>query len=89
MATNIGMMDGAYFVGRGEILTWINSTLELHLTKVEEVSKSQIIVSVRSDDGDSVLFGFVGFCLGGFGSGAMSVDGCGPSRDCTDAQGQF
>lgn len=37
MATNIGMMDGAYFVGRSEILAWINSTLHLSLSKVEEV----------------------------------------------------
>ncbi|WCJ31270.1 Microtubule-associated protein RP/EB family member 1C [Euphorbia peplus] len=36
MATNIGMMDGAYFVGRSEILSWINSTLQLNLSKVEE-----------------------------------------------------
>lgn len=36
-ATNIGMMDGAYFVGRNEILAWINSTLQLNLNKVEEV----------------------------------------------------
>ncbi|KAF8404957.1 hypothetical protein HHK36_009852 [Tetracentron sinense] len=37
MATNIGMMDSAYFVGRSEILAWINSTLHLNLSKVEEV----------------------------------------------------
>lgn len=37
-ATNIGMMDGAYFVGRNEILAWINTTLQLGLSKVEEVS---------------------------------------------------
>ena len=37
MATNIGMMDSAYFVGRSEILSWINSTLQLNLSKVEEV----------------------------------------------------
>ncbi|CAN4082966.1 unnamed protein product [Withania somnifera] len=30
------MMDGAYFVGRSEILSWINSTLHLNLSKVEE-----------------------------------------------------
>ncbi|KAF9621935.1 hypothetical protein IFM89_029155 [Coptis chinensis] len=36
MATNIGMMDAAYFVGRSEILAWINSTLQLNLSKVEE-----------------------------------------------------
>lgn len=38
MATNIGMMDSAYFVGRSEILSWINSTLQLSLSKVEEVN---------------------------------------------------
>ncbi|XP_074295320.1 microtubule-associated protein RP/EB family member 1C-like isoform X1 [Silene latifolia] len=36
MATKIGMMDSAYFVGRSEILAWINSTLQLNLSKVEE-----------------------------------------------------
>nr|XP_043608674.1 microtubule-associated protein RP/EB family member 1C-like [Erigeron canadensis] len=36
MATNIGMMDSAYFVGRSEILSWINQTLHLNLSKVEE-----------------------------------------------------
>ncbi|OIW10940.1 hypothetical protein TanjilG_22747 [Lupinus angustifolius] len=35
MATNIGIMDSAYFVGRSEILSWINSTLQLNLSKVE------------------------------------------------------
>lgn len=39
-ATNIGMMDGAYFVGRNEILNWVNSTLHLNLSKVEEVRAS-------------------------------------------------
>jgi RP/EB family microtubule-associated protein len=39
MAANIGMMDGAYFVGRGEILSWINNTLALNLQKVEEVRR--------------------------------------------------
>lgn len=38
MAASIGIMDGAYFVGRGEILHWINATLQLSLAKVEEVS---------------------------------------------------
>lgn len=31
----IGMMDGAYFTGRKEILDWINSTLALGVTKIE------------------------------------------------------
>ncbi|KAF2311336.1 hypothetical protein GH714_021862 [Hevea brasiliensis] len=36
MASNIGMMDSAYFVGRNEILTWINNRLQLNLTRIEE-----------------------------------------------------
>ncbi|OQR82746.1 microtubule -associated protein EB1 [Achlya hypogyna] len=32
----IGMMDGAYFVGRKEILDWVNTTCGLGLTKVEQ-----------------------------------------------------
>lgn len=37
MAANIGMMDSAYFVGRNEILTWINNRLQLSLSRIEEV----------------------------------------------------
>ncbi|CAD5170600.1 microtubule-associated protein RP/EB family member 1C [Musa acuminata AAA Group] len=42
MATNIGMMDSAYFVGRNEILAWINSTLQLNLSKVEEACSGAV-----------------------------------------------
>ncbi|KAK1373394.1 microtubule-associated protein RP/EB family member 1B [Heracleum sosnowskyi] len=38
MATNIGMMDSAYFVGRNEILTWINTSLHLNLSRIEEAA---------------------------------------------------
>ncbi|XP_078433463.1 microtubule-associated protein RP/EB family member 1A-like isoform X2 [Wolffia australiana] len=38
MAMSIGTMDKAYFVGRNEILSWINATLQLNLGKIEEVN---------------------------------------------------
>ena len=38
MAT-IGMMDNAYFVGKGELLHWINTSLNLNVPKIEAVSK--------------------------------------------------
>ncbi|KAJ3677353.1 hypothetical protein LUZ60_003077 [Juncus effusus] len=41
-AANIGMMDSAYFVGRNEILTWINSTLQLDVAKVEEACSGAV-----------------------------------------------
>jgi microtubule-associated protein, RP/EB family len=37
MAT-IGLMEGAYFVGRKEIMDFVNTTLELRLNKVEETA---------------------------------------------------
>jgi len=33
-----GIMDPAYFVGRKELLAWINGFLDLDYTKVEEMS---------------------------------------------------
>ncbi|XP_028753676.1 microtubule-associated protein RP/EB family member 1B [Neltuma alba] len=42
MASSIGIMDSAYFVGRNEILTWINKRLQLNLSRVEEAASGAV-----------------------------------------------
>lgn len=43
--SNIGMMDGAYFVGRVELLNWLNDLLKLNYTKVEQTCSGTLINS--------------------------------------------
>jgi microtubule-associated protein, RP/EB family len=41
-----GMMEGAYFVPRGELLEWINELLDLDYTKVEQTCNAAAITQV-------------------------------------------
>lgn len=34
--SSIGMMDPAFFVGKGELLSWLNDILDINYTKVEQ-----------------------------------------------------
>ena len=40
--SNIGLMEGAFFVGRKEIVDWINATLEININKVEDTASGAI-----------------------------------------------
>lgn len=43
---NIGMMEGAFFVGRGELLAWVNDTFQLHLSKVEQCATGSVYCQI-------------------------------------------
>jgi RP/EB family microtubule-associated protein len=42
----MGMMSGVYFVGRGELIQWINDLLQLNYTKVEDTSNGAAFCQV-------------------------------------------
>lgn len=42
----IGMMDPAYFVGRREILSWLNGTFQMNLSKIEETASGAVACQV-------------------------------------------
>jgi len=42
----IGMMEGAYFVGRVELLNWLNDLLKLDYTKVEQVCTAAALCQI-------------------------------------------
>merc|ERR1719456_489191 len=42
----VGMMEGAFFVPRTELIQWVNRTLELNLTKVEQCASGCIYAQI-------------------------------------------
>ena len=42
----MGMMSGVYFVGRGELISWINELLQLNYTKVEDTANGAAFCQV-------------------------------------------
>lgn len=41
-ASSLGMMDSAFFVSRKELIEWVNRTLKLNVTKIEQCSNGAI-----------------------------------------------
>ena len=46
MAQPIGMMDKAYFMGKGKILAWLNETFVLSLNAIEETCSGAVACQV-------------------------------------------
>mmetsp|Transcript_32861 Transcript_32861/g.71713 ORF Transcript_32861/g.71713 Transcript_32861/m.71713 type:complete len:332 (-) Transcript_32861:86-1081(-) len=45
-ASSVGMMEGAFFVSRSELLHWVNSLLNVNLAKVEQCSSGAVYCQI-------------------------------------------
>lgn len=46
MAKPLGMMDAAYFTGRGEIIGWLNATFGMRVERIEEAANGAILCQI-------------------------------------------
>ena len=46
MTDSIGMMEGAFFVGKNEILNWVNSTYKLNMNKIEQACTGAVYCQI-------------------------------------------
>lgn len=44
--SSVGIMDGAFFVGRSELLAWVNSSLGLSLSRVEQCASGCVYLQI-------------------------------------------
>ena len=44
--SSIGMMEGAFFVGRGELLSWVNDLLQINMNKVEQMASGAAYIQI-------------------------------------------
>ena len=46
---SFGTMDGTYFVSRGELMQWLNSSLKSNVVKIEELSTGAIYCQIFNE----------------------------------------
>lgn len=60
-ASAIGLQNPAFFVGRAELLEWVNGLLNLKLTKVEQVLRASVH-TLEDSPPAAAFWDFFSFC---------------------------